>query len=289
PSPGGGGLKPALRYGVGRQEFTWLTSQTWARDQRSFEVGVRAGDVVGKLDTILLASFATNNMPQGIAVASAWRGWPVELHVHAYHAEDETGGELRAHWSRRFPLSRLTLEAGANDDFPFANATFSTRQQLGATRFDESVRVDADDEHWRGLLAAGVRAGSLRFGARYQHDGGANVTLGGVPSSIVPQSKYALRILDPALPASILGGDEYDGWRIETNVPGVPLTAFYQRHEIGAARLSLAGLEGTLLSDPFPILKMPGLALDAGAARILDGPRELRGDTNWWLAMRWHP
>ncbi|HUR82426.1 MAG TPA: hypothetical protein VM733_16810, partial [Thermoanaerobaculia bacterium] len=167
PSPGGGGLKPALRYGVGRQEFTWLTSQTWARDQRSFEVGVRAGDVIGKLDTILLASFATNNMPQGIAVASAWRGWPVELHAHAYHAEDETGGELRAHWSRRFPLSRLTLEAGANDDFPFANATFSTRQQLGATRFDESVRAEADDEHWRGLLAAGVRAGSLRFGARY--------------------------------------------------------------------------------------------------------------------------
>jgi hypothetical protein len=213
------------------------------------------------------------------------------LHGHAYHADDDNGGELRARWSRRFPLSRLAIEGGANDDFPFANATFATRQHLGATRFDESVRVDADDEHWRAMISGGVRAGSLRIAARYQHDGGANVTLGGVASSILPRSKYALRILDPALPASILGGDEYDGWRIETDVPGVPLNAFYQRHEIGAARLSLAGLEGTLISDPFPILKMPGLTLGIGAARVLDAPEavDLRGDTKWWLTMRWHP
>ncbi len=282
---------PAPKRYAAKQEFTWLTSETWAPDQRSFELGVRAGDVIGKLDTLLVASFATNNMPQGVALATAWRGWPIELHAHAYHAGDDNGGELRARWTRRFPLSRLTIEGGANDDFPFANATFSTRQHLGATRFDETLRVDADDEHWRAMIAGGVRAGSLRVAAHYQHDGGANVALGGVASSILPQSKYALRVLDPALPASILGGDEYDGWRIETDVPGVPLNAFYQRHEIGAARLSLAGLEGTLISDPLPILKMPGLTLGIGAARVLDAPEalDLRGDTKWWLTMRWHP
>ena len=283
----------STRYGIGRQELTWLTSQTWAADQRSFELGLRLGDVIGRLDTLLLASFATNNMPGGLALASAWRGWPVELHGHAYHADGQTGGELRARWTRRFPLSRLTLEGGASDDLLFASGMFSTRQQLGSVRFEERVRLEVDDEHYRAVAGAGVRAGSLRLAARYQRDGGANVTLGGVESAILPRSAYALRVLDPALPVAVAGGDEYDGWRIETNVPAVPvpLTAFYQRHQFGDTRLSLAGVEATLLSEPLPILKMPALDFGAGVARVLDAPEalDLRGDTKWWLTMRWRP
>ncbi|HEX6084632.1 MAG TPA: hypothetical protein VF266_08915 [Thermoanaerobaculia bacterium] len=301
------GLKPAPhRYGIGRQELGWLTSQTWAPDQRSLEAGVRLGDVLGRLDTVLLASFATDNMPQGYALMSAWRGWPVELHGHAYvvraSARDDDaaglksgphGGELRALWTRRFPTSRLALEAGASDDLAFASGTFSTRQFLGSTRFDELLRVDVDDQHYRVVAGAGVRAGgSLRLAARYQRDGGATVSLGGVPSSILPRSSYALRVLDPALPVAIASGDEYDGWRIETNVPGgVPLTAFYQRHELGDARVSLAGAEATLSSEPLPILKVPALELSVGVARILGAPEalDLRGETKWWLTMRWRP
>jgi hypothetical protein len=291
-TPGGSRLKPALRYGLGRQELTWLTSQTWAPDQRSIEAGVRLGDVLGRLDTILLASFATDNMPQGYALMSAWRGWPVELHGHAYHAEDETGGELRALWTRRFPTSRLALEAGASDDLAFASGTFSTRQYFGSTRFEELLRVDVDDEHYRAIVGAGVRAGSLRLAARYQRDGGANVTLGGVASSILPRSSYALRVLDPALPVAIASGDEYDGWRIETTVPGgVPLTAFYQRHQLGDTRVSLAGAEATLTTEPLPIVKAPALDFSIGVARILGAPEalDLRGETKWWLTMRWRP
>ena len=289
-SPSGGGLKPALRYGIGRQELTWLTSQTFAPDQRSLELAVRAGDVIGRLDTLLLASFATNNMPAGVALASAWRGWPVELHGHAYYAEDEAGGELRARWTRRFPLSRLILEGGASNDLVFASGMFSTRQHLGSTRFEELLRVDVDDEHYRAIVGAGVRAGALRLAARYQRDGGGNVTLGGVESSILPRSAYALRVLDPALPVAIAAADEYDGWRIETTM-GLPVTAFYQRHQPGDTRVSLAGVEATLHSDPFPILKIPALDVGVGVARILDAPEalDLRGETKWWLTMRWRP
>ena len=305
PSPhGGGGLKPALRsYGLGKQELTWLTSQTWAPDQRSLEVGLRLGDFVGRLDTLLLASFATDNMPQGFALASAWRGWPIELHGHAYVARASAredgglkpaphGGEVRALWTRRFPLSRLTLEAGASDELAFASGTFSTRQYLGSTRFDQTLRLDVDDEHYRAVVGAGVRGGSLRLAARYQRDGGATVFLGGVPSSILPHSAYALRVLDPALPVAMASGDEYDGWRIETTLPaGLPLTAFYQRHELGDTRVSLAGAEANLTSEPLPLLKLPALDLSVGVARILGAPEsfDLRGETKWWLTMRWRP
>jgi len=286
-----GGLKPALRYGIGRQELTWLTSQSWTPDQRSIEVGLRLGDVVGRLDTLLFASFATSNMPEGVALASAWRGWPVELHGHAYHAGDQSGGELRARWTRRFPLSFLALEAGASDDLLFASGRFSMRQHLGSTRFEELLQVEVDDEHYRAIVGGGVRAGSLRLAARYQRDGGANVTLGGVESPILPRSAYALRVLDPALPVAVAGGDEYDGWRIESNVPVVPVTAFYQRHQLGDTRVSLAGLEATLASEPLPILKMPALDFSAGVAYVLEAPEglELQGDTKWWLTMRWRP
>jgi Tol biopolymer transport system component len=278
-------------YGIGRQELSWLSSGTYAPGQRSMEVGVRLGDVVGRLDTLLVASFATDNMPQGVALSSAWRGWPVELHGHLHRAEDDDGGELRARWARRFPLSRLTIEGGASDELVFASGAFSTRQHFASTRLDASVRVEIDEEHYRVVLGGAARVGSLRLAARYQHDAGATVTLGGASSAILPRSRYALRILDPALPASILAADQYDGWRVETTLPGVPLNAFYQRHELGGTRLSLAGVEGTLLSEPFPILKAPGLELGVGVARVLDAPvaLDLRGDTKWWLTMRWRP
>ena len=273
---------PAPRhYGIGRQEWSWLASANHAPDQQFAEVGVRFGDVIGRLDTLLLASFGDDD---GFAVASAWRGWPVEVHGHAYRAEDENGGELRAIWRRRFPRSSLVVEGGASDELAFASAAFGTRQILGSLRLEEGVRVEVDDQHYRAIVAGSIRAGSMRVGARYQRDGGATVTLGGLAPSILPRSAFALRVLDPALPVAILSGDEYDGWRIESTVPRLPFTAFYQRHELGASRISLAGAEVELTSDPLPILGLPGFDLTAGVARRLDD-----GETNWWIGMRWRP
>jgi len=278
-------LAPSRPYGIGRQEFDWLAGTSLGPDQRSFEAGVRLGDVVGRLDTVVIGAIGGDDSPEGFALASAWRGWPVEVHGHAFHADDDEGLEVRGRWSRRFPLSSLTLEAGAlSDDLVFAGAAFSTRQLRGTWRFEEGLRVDVDDRHYRASLGGAVRSGALHVAARYQIDRGDEVTVGGLPSSILPRSAYALRVLDPALPVASLRGDDYDGWRIESSVPNMPFTAFYQRHELGGASLSVAGLELDVALDPFPILKLPGLDATAGVAKILDG-----GGTNWWLGMRWRP
>ena len=58
--------------------------------------------------------------------------------------------------------------------------------------------------------------------------------------------------------------------------------------------LLFAGFAGAVArvdSDPLPVLKTPGLELTAGVARVLDAPEDvgLRGETKWWLAMRWRP
>lgn len=275
-------------YGIGRQEFAWFSGTNVAPDHQALELGIRFGDVVGRLDTLLIGSIGKDDAPSGIALTTAWRGWPVAVQAHAFHVDDDDSGlELRGIWTRRFPQSRLTVEGGAlSDDRLFAAAAFSAFQALGKSRVSESLRVDVDDDHYRASAAASYRGGSIAVGLRYQIDRGAPITLGGLPSSVLPRSAYAHRVLDTALPAAILAGDDYDGWRVEVGVAR-PVVAFYQRHEVGATRLSLAGLEATMSMEAMPIVKFPGLDLTAGVARVLDSP--LEGDTRWWLSMRWRP
>jgi hypothetical protein len=279
-------------YGLGRQEFAWFAGTNLGPDQQAIELGVRFGDVVGRLDTLLIGSLGRNDSPEGLALATAWRGWPVEVQAHAFTSDDLNGLELRGLWTYRFPQSRLTLEGGAlSDDLLFAGAGFATRQTFGRARVEESIRVDVDEDHYRAVAAASFHSGSLRIAARYQHDDGTRLTLGGLSSSILPRSAYAHRVLDPAIPVAILEGDDYDGWRIESTVPLLPFTAFYQRHEIGGASLSLAGVEVELTSPPMPILNLPGLDVTAGAAYLFDAPvsSTSKGDTKYWLGMRWRP
>ena len=272
-------LSKPRAYGIGRQEWSWFTGTNAAPGQRAFEAGLRLGDVVGRLDTLLIASLASGDAPQGVALASAWRGWPVELQAHAFRTDDDDGIELRARWSRY----RLTVDGGVlSNEFAFVNAAYSARQVFGTWRLEEGVRADVDDDHQRFVAAASLRSASFRIAARYQHDRGDNLLLGGIASSILPRSAYARRVLDPALPVATLAGSGYDGWRIETKVPSLPFTAFYQRHTLGGTSISVRGLEATLHTDPFPILKVPGLDLTAGVARTSD-------ETNWWLGMRWRP
>jgi hypothetical protein len=274
-------------YGMGRQELAWFAGQDIAPRQHATQLGVRLGDLVGRMDTIAVVALASGDEPNGAALVTAWRGWPVELRAHVFETNRKDGIELRGVWTRRGPQSRLTLEGGAlSREFAFASASLVTQQVRGLLRVEENGRVEVDDGHARAIAGVGVRKGAMRIAARYQHDRG-DVTLGGLASSVLPRSAYAHQVLDPALPLATLAGNGYDGWRIESTVPLLPFTAFYQRHELGATRLSVAGLELTLASEPLPILKIPALDLTLGAARILDAP--LRGRTNWWLGMRWRP
>ena len=74
-------LAPARPYGIGRQEISWLVGETLAPSQTVFEAGVRVGDVIGRLDTIALASLGSANGQRGVGIASAWRGWTCQ-HIY---------------------------------------------------------------------------------------------------------------------------------------------------------------------------------------------------------------
>lgn len=83
-------------YGLGRQELRLLTGGSSSIDRQFLDFGVRAGDVVGRLDTLVLGGvdFALVEGHQtflGAAIATSYRGLPVALHLHGYYAPEPGG------------------------------------------------------------------------------------------------------------------------------------------------------------------------------------------------------
>ena len=294
-------VRDSRPYGIGRQEPEWFLAETIAPSQNATELGVRFGDLVGRLDTIVMGSLGRENGQRGVSVASAWRGWPFEIAGHVFDADDHlvkrSGIELRGSWSVQSPLMSLRVDAGGLTgrpiDLGFAGAALGFRQVLSVWRTDEELRTSAEAgslTHVRGVARASLRRGGFSVVGKYQHDqsrGGEGVELGGAPSSILPLSAIPNRVFDPALPIATLTGRRYDSARIETTLPIFPVTLFYQQHRTDRASVSVAGLQVTFRSGPQPLIRYPGVDFTAGVARILDEP--LRNRTKWWFAMRWRP
>ncbi|MBK5258061.1 MAG: PD40 domain-containing protein [Thermoanaerobaculia bacterium] len=290
-------LAPAREYGLGRQERFSLAGFVFAPGQSAGEIGIRAGDIVGRLDTIVIASLGNDGAQRGGAIASAWHGWPVAISAHLFHAEERSiereGIEVRAARTLTFPRMTLTIDAGGffgrPVDLGFFAVSARTRQRLGSWRFSQQIEgalETGDDDHSRGAFTASVSRRGWRADARYQRDSGT-VDVGGLPSSIVPRSAFARRVFEPALEAETLEGDDYEGLRFGLTTPILPLSLFWQEHRTGSVSLALAGVEWSIGSGPIPLLRLPAFDVTLGAAKILDEP--LRGSTRWWFGLRWRP
>ena len=107
------------------------------------------------------------------------------------------------------------------------------------------------------------------------------LSLGGVATSVEPESLFIARILDPALPRGFDFARSYRGARAEL-VSG-PVSLFAQRHH-ATRDLDLFGIEARLSRDPMPLVKAAGIDITAGVARV----RQERA-TRGWLALRWRP
>ena len=285
-------------YGIGRQEFATVIGANVAPSMHTSELGVRFGDVVGRLDTIALASLGSGDAPHGFAIASAWRGWPVAISAHAYRVtelrERETGAELRGRWTATFPLHSIDLAAGAllgDQHLGFLEASTDAHQVRGTMRMREEIALSgesgSDRHHARARASASIDFGSFALAVQYQRDrsnAAAPVEAGGLISSIMPRSSRANRIADPALPFRTLASDRYSGTRIEANLGGI--TLFHQQHRAGES-VRLAGIEIAGTTPPVPLVKLPALDVTLGGAHVYDSP--LRGRNKFWIGMRWEP
>lgn len=290
-------LRPARPYGPGFQEISLILGQNVAPSQNATEVGVRIGDVVGRLDTIAVVSAGTEDAQRGVAVASAWRGWPVEVFAHLFRSEDRredrSGAEVRAKWDRAAPRTNLAIEGGGlagDTSLAYAQGDFSFFRRAQRWRLDGDASVAwhaGDFQQSNGRAGIALTAGGTFV--RFQFDRVSNdegrLELGGLASTIIPRSAFIHRVHDPSLPVASMTGQEYEGRRVETALGG--LTVFYQQHRLDGRDIEVAGTEIAMAVDPLPVVRMPGLDVTLGVAKILSGlPDE---PTNWWFGLRWRP
>lgn len=187
---------PGRPYRFGRQEFQPLAGFDFSPSSGQFLFGARGGDVLGRTDYLAMVSAGRKGGPSGLAVAGAWRGWPLEVGAHLFVSDekpstesdapddlgdsydgDRTGIELSARWSRLFGRTGLTLEGGgmAGRIDPASGDNLSTRslfgkttvgryESLGRWRFNQGVTLRHEggktgDDSWnrsRISLEAGV-------------------------------------------------------------------------------------------------------------------------------------
>ena len=159
-----------VRYGVGRQELMPIVGGAAAPSVRAWELGVRGGDIIGRLDYLAITSLARDGRgPRGLAVAGAWRGWPIGVGAHAYVVDEEPsrqpveamglgstldarahGVEARLDWSRRVGrAARLDAEGGAHMGGlePVTGPAVDTRAAW--TRAGYAARPSRGPWHWR--------------------------------------------------------------------------------------------------------------------------------------------
>jgi hypothetical protein len=261
-------VAPGRPYGFGRQEFAPLMGGSVAPSSHAVELGVRAGDVVGRLDALAVGTIADAAGPRGGVLAGAWRGWPVVLSLRLFGAEERpsqqpvtvpglggrldarrVGSELAGTWGRRWLaggievgagayLGRLEPQAQAGRDqrVGFVRAALDGAPSRGVWLFPASVqaRLDAGrtgGDAWRRMQ------GEVRLGALLRSTGVAVAwQRGSVRDAVSDLDRLQLgSVPSSILPDAVLAG--------RILVPALPSgTRIGDDHEGQKATLLLGGL-----------------------------------------------
>ncbi|HWM91597.1 MAG TPA: LpqB family beta-propeller domain-containing protein [Thermoanaerobaculia bacterium] len=318
-------VSAARPYGFGRQELLPLIGGGGGSSGGSFELGVRGGDVVGRLDWLALGALSGSGWAEGGALAAAWRGWPVEAGFHLFQAEeldlDRHGAEISARWNRTWSGGALRIDGrtlfGQVDSLDQEIASLSAGTGLvrrrGSWRLQTVIAANhdagnTDGDVWSrsmGWLRLNLGSGDSGLTLDWRRGTSSDVRhafdlfqLGGPETSLLPESILLGRISVPALPLGTLLGEEHEGQRAELVLDLLPAPLFFERHRLWSEGdpkgewLSLVGLEWRWATGPIPLGRVPALDLRLGVARVLDDPSPgspLQDETRWWLTTVWRP
>ncbi|HVN30507.1 MAG TPA: hypothetical protein VMT45_00825 [Thermoanaerobaculaceae bacterium] len=255
-------------YGVGRQEWAPLIGGSLAPSSHALEAGVRMGDVVGRLDALVIGSFADAAGPQGGTLGAAWRGWPVQLSARLFDATENPsqqprkvpdldrrldaqrqGVEVEAAWRHQWLAGSIALAAGAyvgrvevrnatgeDQRLGFVRAGIEEQPSRGLWRFPASVsaRFDAGqtgEDKWQRMR------GEVAAGALYRSTG---LVLAWQRASVRGAASDLDRLQLGGVPSSVLPDAVLAGRIL---VPPLPVgTLVGDDHEGQTAKLLLGGL-----------------------------------------------
>lgn len=148
-------------YRWGRQELFPLLGGSASSSGGVLELGLRGGDVVGRLDWLVLGSVGEGEWPEGGAVAAGWRGWPVEVGAHLFQSSErpsEEGGAGPA----GLDLDRRGIELSTLRDWQWSGGALS----LAARGLWNEIEADGTPEvlDQRVFSLAGAWGGGRRLG-----------------------------------------------------------------------------------------------------------------------------
>jgi Tol biopolymer transport system component len=119
---------PSRPYGAGRQELLPLLGGHADSAGSTLELGLRAGDLIGRLDMLALGGIGSPGQPRGGTLAGTWRGLPAALDIQLFDVTEQPsrqpalvppgapvldlerrGAEAASSWERQGPGQAVEL------------------------------------------------------------------------------------------------------------------------------------------------------------------------------------
>ena len=310
-------MLPAARpYGGGPLEWIPLVAGSYGPDGSQVELGLRAGDLVGRRQALLLVAPCED--PEA-SLHLRWRGSRWQPAASLFHLESQRGVALALtrEWAQR--ATALKLELGAlgreqrpADKEPFGESSAFFRldatwqQQTGPRRVTLRANLqgqsgekdgrgyDLIGTRWRLELAHEPFLGrpvALGLEARVGRAGGqGNFLLGGSFGSLLPESATMDQIEQPGLRSGILQGGTYEMARVDLRLTPWPLYLYGENYRFdpnpNQQELRLWGAEARWHRSAQAFLRIPAFELRAGLVEILEGPGE-GADPQLYLHLSW--
>jgi hypothetical protein len=141
-------------YGAGRQELLPLLGGSAGSASGTLELGLRSGDLIGRLDLLALAALGSTAAVRGGALAGSFRGWPIAAGLHLFDVR-----ELPSRQAGPVPPAAAT--AALDLERRGAAATAAWQRQAAGARFHLRASL-----LWQRLAAAapGRPAGGFAAG-----------------------------------------------------------------------------------------------------------------------------
>lgn len=297
-------------YGLGRAEWRPLVGASTWKGGDTLDLGLRVGDVVGRWELLAQVGASSGGAPNGLSLAGAWRGWPVELQGQVFDTNEldqhRSGGVLSAGLLRFGDGCWGRVKAGVWSDLgwddeaePYRAASFASlaggqRLWLGPAWVEGAGQLDGQQGTTRGAAwqlgtaqaELGLGVGPVGLLGSYSRStisgGGAldRLRLGGSHISMLPEAWQASRMALPALEAGVAYGNDHDAWRVALDLER-SLDLYLERHRIRDRATQLEPSSATVLGLELgtwalsnPMARLPGMDMTVGFGCVLEHPDE---------------
>ncbi len=244
-------LAPASPYGFGRQELSPILGGGYAPSGSVLEVGVRLGDILGRLETLAMISAGADGAVEGGAISMRTRVLPLDLAARVFAYEETPSEQKKGELSSSPDHDRTGIEAWLSHDHRWRGG--SLRSNLAV--YGSDVDVAAAGGFTQLGTALGVRlshAPMLPNGVLVPITLEASASAGDTSDESWTRTRGALTL-------AVATGGRRAALSLEAGSAAESTPAF-ERFEIGGTR-------GSLLPDAATANRVGIAALPAGVLR----------------------